>query len=73
MIATNNEIARRRRMAGCLVTIPTLFRDESGFPVNLDGIRRQVRFLSYGALVTGTGVLLAGGAAGDFSNLTFDE
>ena len=72
-MTTHNEIARRKRMAGCYVTIPTLFRDESGFPVNLDGIRRHVRFLIDGGLVTGTGVLLAGGAAGDFSTLTFDE
>ncbi len=60
-------------MAGCYVTIPTLFKDEPGLPVNLDGIRRHVRFLLDGGLATGTGVLLAGGAAGDFSTLTFDE
>lgn len=60
-------------MAGCYVTIPTLFKDEPGYPLNFEGIRRHVRFLVDGGLVTGTGVLLAGGAAGDFSTLTFDE
>ena len=60
-------------MAGCYVTIPTLFKDEPGYPINLDGIRRHVRFLIDGGLVTGTGVLLACGAAGDFSTLTLDE
>ena len=64
---------RRKRMAGCYVTIPTLFKDEPGYPINLDGIRRHVRFLIDGGLVTGTGVLLACGAAGDFSTLTLDE
>lgn len=65
--------ARRDRLTGCYVTIPTLFRDDDGFTVNLDGIRQHVRFLLEGGIRTGTGVVLAGGAAGDFSTLTFDE
>ncbi|MBW7881944.1 MAG: dihydrodipicolinate synthase family protein [Caldilineaceae bacterium] len=60
------------RLRGCYVTIPTLFRDDD-LSVDLDAIRRHVRFIVDGGIVTGTGVLLAGGAAGDFSTLTFDE
>ena len=64
--------ASRDRMRGCYVTIPTMFRDPD-LEVDLDAIRRHVRFLIDGGLVTGDAVLLAGGAAGDFSTLTFDE
>jgi len=64
--------ASRDRMQGCYVTIPTMFRDPD-LEVDLDAIRRHVRFLIAGGLTTGNAVLLAGGAAGDFSTLTFDE
>jgi dihydrodipicolinate synthase/N-acetylneuraminate lyase len=64
--------AARDRLEGCYVTIPTMFRDPD-LEVDLGAIRRHVRFLIEGGLVTGTAVLLAGGAAGDFSTLTFDE
>ena len=63
---------RRSRLQGCYVTIPTMFRD-ADLEVDLDAIRRHVRFLIDGGLTTGDAVLLAGGAAGDFSTLTFDE
>ena len=63
---------RRSRLQGCYVTIPTMFRDPD-LEVDLDAIRRHVRFLIDGGLTTGNAVLLAGGAAGDFSTLTFDE
>jgi dihydrodipicolinate synthase/N-acetylneuraminate lyase len=36
-------------------------------------MRRHVRFLIDGGCTTGNAVLLAGGAAGDFSTMTFDE
>ena len=62
----------RDRLSGCYVTIPTMFRDPD-LEVDLDAIRRHVRFLIDGGLVEGDAVLLAGGAAGDFSTLTFDE
>ena len=62
----------RANLVGCYVTIPTLFRDPD-LSVDLDAIRTHVRFLVDGGLTTGTAVLLAGGAAGDFSTLTFDE
>jgi dihydrodipicolinate synthase/N-acetylneuraminate lyase len=63
---------RRSRLEGCYVTIPTMFRDPD-LEVDLDAIRRHVSFLIDGGLTTGDAVLLAGGAAGDFSTLTFDE
>jgi dihydrodipicolinate synthase/N-acetylneuraminate lyase len=62
----------RHRLCGCYVTIPTMFRDED-LEIDLPAIRRHTRFLIDGGIVTGTGVLLAGGAAGDFSTMTFDE
>lgn len=62
----------RDRMQGCYVTIPTMFRDPD-LEVDFDAIRRHVRFLIAGGLTTGSAVLLTGGAAGDFSTLTFDE
>jgi len=67
----NREMARSR-LCGCYVTVPTLFRDED-LSVDLDAIRQHVRFLIDGGIKTGTGVILSGGAAGDFSTLTFDE
>jgi dihydrodipicolinate synthase/N-acetylneuraminate lyase len=62
----------RSRLRGCYVTLPTLFHDED-LAVDLPAMRRHVRFLIEGGVETGTGVLLAGGGAGDFSTLTFDE
>src|ERR687896_702286 len=63
----------RSRLCGCYVTIPTMFSDDDGLAVDLPAIRRHVRFVIDGGIRTGAGVLLAGGGAGDFSTLTFDE
>ena len=63
----------RDRLYGCYVTIPTMFNDDDELSVNLDGIRQHVEFLINGGIQTGTGVLLACGAAGDFSSMSFDE
>src|SRR6476619_54296 len=65
--------AARRDLTGCYTTIPTLFRDDADLSVDLDAMRRHVQFLIDGGLTTGNAVLLAGGAAGDFSTMTFDE
>jgi dihydrodipicolinate synthase/N-acetylneuraminate lyase len=62
----------RSRLQGCYVTIPTMFRDPD-LEVDVDAIRRHVRFLIAGGMTTGNAVLLAGGAAGDFSTLSFEE
>jgi dihydrodipicolinate synthase/N-acetylneuraminate lyase len=63
----------KSRLEGCYVTIPTPFRDEPGLPVNEDALRIYVRFLLRGGLTEKYATLLAGGAAGDFSTMTFDE
>lgn len=63
----------RDRLQGCYVTIPTMFRDDADLTVDHDAIRRHVRFLVDGGMTTGNAVLLSGGAAGDFSTMTFDE
>lgn len=59
-------------LKGCYVTVPTCFRD-ADLSVDAGAIRRHVRFLVDGGIVRGSGVLLAGGAAGDFSTLTREE
>jgi dihydrodipicolinate synthase/N-acetylneuraminate lyase len=61
------------RLRGCYVTLPTMFRDSDGLPVDPDAIRRHVRFLIDSGIRTGNGVLLATGAAGDFSTLSLEE
>lgn len=63
----------RERLCGCYVTVPTMFGDVDGLPVDLASIRRHVGFLVDSGIRTGTGVLLAGGAAGDFSTMTLEE
>jgi dihydrodipicolinate synthase/N-acetylneuraminate lyase len=64
--------ALRRKLVGCYITIPTMFRDED---LELDpaAIARHVRFLREHGIAAGNAVLLTGGAAGDFSTMTFDE
>lgn len=62
----------RGRLVGCYVTVPTMFKDPD-LSVDIDAIDRHVRFLIDGGLRAGNAVLLAGGAAGDFSTMTFDE
>ncbi|MDP6444313.1 MAG: dihydrodipicolinate synthase family protein [Pirellulaceae bacterium] len=62
----------KAKLRGCYVTVPTMFRDPD-LDLNLDAMRRHVRFLLAGGLREGNAVLLAGGAAGDFSTMSFDE
>ncbi len=62
----------RRRLCGCYVTIPTMFRDDD-LTVDLAAMRNHVDFVIDGGIQTGTGVLLVAGAAGDFSTMSFDE
>ncbi|HEY4163466.1 MAG TPA: dihydrodipicolinate synthase family protein [Dongiaceae bacterium] len=63
----------KTRLEGCYVTIPTPFKDEPGFAVDETALRRYARFLIEGGLTAETATFLAGGAAGDFSTMTFDE
>ena len=63
----------KKKLEGCYVTVPTPFRDVEGLPVDEDALRTYVRFLLDGGLNAENAVFLAGGAAGDFSTMTFDE
>lgn len=60
-------------LAGCYVTIPTPFRDQSELPVDEMALRDYVRFLTGAGLNAHYATFLAAGAAGDFSTMTFDE
>lgn len=60
------------RLSGCYVTLPTLFLD-GDLELNLPAMRRHVRFLLENGLDGDNAVFLAGGAAGDFSTMTFEE
>ena len=64
--------ALRDKLVGCYITIPTMFRDPD-LEVDTQAIANHVRFLRNKGVKAGNGVLLAGGAAGDFSTMTFDE
>lgn len=63
----------KSRLAGCYVTVPTPFEDSPGFPVNPQALRTYVRFLIDNGLTADNATLLAGGAAGDFSTMSFQE
>jgi dihydrodipicolinate synthase/N-acetylneuraminate lyase len=60
------------RLRGCFTPLPTLFHG-ADLEVDLKGMRRHVRFLLEGGIREGNGVLLVGGAAGDFTALTTEE
>lgn len=62
----------RNRVTGCYITVPTMFSDPD-LEVDTAAIARHVRFLRANGVAAGNAVLLAGGAAGDFSAMTFDE
>jgi len=63
----------KRLLEGCYVTVPTPFRDEPDLAVDEQALRAYVRFLLDGGLNADCATFLAGGAAGDFSTMTFDE
>jgi 4-hydroxy-tetrahydrodipicolinate synthase len=62
----------RQKLVGCYITVPTMFHDLD-LEVDHAAIRRHVGFLRDHGVAAGNGVLLAGGAAGDFSTMTLDE
>jgi dihydrodipicolinate synthase/N-acetylneuraminate lyase len=62
----------RQRLEGCYITIPTMFRDPD-LELDLVATRRAVAFLIEWGMTASNATLLAGGAAGDFSTMTFDE
>ena len=63
----------KQKLVGCYVTVPTPFVDTEGWPVNEAALRTYVSFLLDGGLNHDNATFLAGGAAGDFSTMTFDE
>ncbi len=62
----------KRRLEGCYITVPTMFRDPD-LELDLAATRRNVRFLIDNGITERYGTLLAGGAAGDFPAMSFDE
>lgn len=63
----------KRLLEGCYVTVPTPFSDTDDLPVDEGALRKYVRFLIDSGLTADNATFLAGGAAGDFSTMTFDE
>ncbi|HVZ01019.1 MAG TPA: dihydrodipicolinate synthase family protein [Dongiaceae bacterium] len=62
----------KKALEGCYITVPTMFRDPD-LELDTAAIRRHVKFLLSRGINAENAVLLAGGAAGDFSTMTFDE
>ncbi|WP_395019054.1 dihydrodipicolinate synthase family protein [Dongia sp.] len=62
----------KKSLEGCYITVPTMFRDPD-LEVDTGATRRHVKFLLSRGINEGNAVLLAGGAAGDFSTMSFDE
>jgi 4-hydroxy-tetrahydrodipicolinate synthase len=60
-------------LEGCYVTIPTPFHDTPEMEINEPALRTYVRFLIDAGLTREYATFLAGGAAGDFSTMTFEE
>ena len=46
----------RKRLQGCYVTLPTMFRDDDELSVDLDAMRGHVRFLIDGGIMAGVRV-----------------
>ena len=61
----------REKVAGNFIALPTPFHDD--FSLDIGTLRRIVRRLLDAGYRTGNGVLLAGGAAGEFSTLRTEE
>ena len=62
----------KKDLEGLYITIPTLFNDPD-MTINEDGIRQHISFLRNNGINRQNAVLLAGGAAGDFSTMSFEE
>ncbi|MGA1125660.1 MAG: dihydrodipicolinate synthase family protein [bacterium] len=62
----------KKDLEGLYITIPTLFNDPD-MSINEDGIRQHISFLRSNGINRQNAVLLAGGAAGDFSTMSFEE
>ena len=62
----------KKDLEGLYITIPTLFNDPD-MTINEDGIRQHISFLRSNGINRQNAVLLPGGAAGDFSTMSFEE
>lgn len=62
----------KKQLEGCYITVPTMFKD-SDLSVDHAATKRSVRFWMENGITAKYGTFLAGGAAGDFSTMTFDE
>ena len=62
----------KKRLEGCYVTVPTMFADPD-LGLDVEATRRHVQFLIERGINGDNAVLLVGGAAGDFSTMTFEE
>ena len=63
----------KKKLEGCYVTVPTPFKDIKNLPLNFDALKDYVEFLLGNGLDSKNCTLLFGGAAGDFSAMSFDE
>ena len=63
----------KKKLEGCYVTVPTPFKDINNLPLNFDALKDYVEFLLGNGLDSKNCTLLFGGAAGDFSAMSFDE
>lgn len=61
-----------RQLTGCFVPVPTLFQEKT-LDLNLDGMRKHVRFLCDSGFKTGNACILVGGGAGEFHSLNTEE
>lgn len=64
---------QKKSLEGCYVTVPTPFHDDDLMSINEEALQTYVRFLIDAGLNGDYATLLAGGAAGDFSTMTFEE
>eukprot|EP01050_Picozoa_sp_SAG11_P026027 SAG11_NODE_6085_length_1391_cov_1.339009_3_plen_114_part_00 len=66
-------VRRQRECCGCYTTIPTMFKDDDTLSVDHAAIARHVSFLIDNGIEGDYGILLAGGAAGDFMTMSIAE
>lgn len=61
-----------RRISGCYIPIPTIFRD-GDLELNLPGMKKHVQFLVAGGAKEGQSAILVGGGAGEFHTMNVEE
>jgi len=66
-----DRLAHREKIRGNMIPLPTPFCPD--WSVDVDALRRLVRRMLDAGFRTGNGVLLAGGAGGEFATLRTDE